>query len=142
MPPHDLIIEERGLGLRRRLVSWLLATAGWGLWAYLVLPGLWQLVSLAWHPAARSAEAGSLQSLQHYLLVALALGGGLVAWSLINFWRFAGVERRRPIADVPVEKLANDLELPSGVLRHGRDARVMIVHHDRDGAIDRVDVVR
>lgn len=142
MQPRDLIIEARGLGLRRTLTSWLLAAAGWGLWAYLILPGLWQLLQLLWQPAARPAAAGSLQSLQHYLMVAVALGGGLVGWSLLNFWRFAGVERRQPIADVPAETLAHDLELPSELLKHGRAAKVVIVHHDRDGAIDRVDVVR
>ena len=145
---QDLIIDARHvLTRRRRLVSWLLTLLGWCAWFYLWLPAFDLLRSWLIGHAVLSIDPGlsrlaqSLTVLEIYLLVAALLGGALILWSRVNYWRFAGVERRSTIADAPLEELAGAAALPVSLLQRGCQAQILVVHHQKDGEISGIDVL-
>ncbi|MBV8047396.1 MAG: poly-beta-1,6-N-acetyl-D-glucosamine biosynthesis protein PgaD [Paludibacterium sp.] len=145
---HDLIIEARHILTRRqRALSWLLTLLGWAGWCYLLLPAL--AVVLFWVFGRDILSVGgdmhrlseNVDILRLYLLIAGTLGGLLVFWSRINLWRFAGVDRRNPIANASIAEIADDLELSAAMLQHGQGGKIVVVHHGAEGGIIGIDVV-
>jgi len=144
---EDLIIDAPYL-LRpwQRVLSWILTTLGWLLWLYLWLPGLGallrKLTGYAMLPVETSAARmiQSLEVLKGYVLVGLLLGGLLVLWSRINYWRFQGVERRSFIPDAAADEIAECAGLSLPLLYKGQQGQVLEVYHHDDGEISGVEV--
>ena len=134
------------LPFRQRALSWLLTLFGWGVWIYLWLPALafitLYLSDHAWRPphAEQAQLLRSLDILQLYLLIATGLGATLVLWSRIHYWRFAGVDRRAPVPDMPLAEVAEATSLPTSLLSAGQRAQILVVFHRNDGGLDNIDV--
>ncbi|QOZ85037.1 MULTISPECIES: poly-beta-1,6-N-acetyl-D-glucosamine biosynthesis protein PgaD [Chromobacterium] len=143
-----LIIQaSHNMSALQRLLSWLMTLVCWLAWLYLWLPALAYVGYLIWGrdvlPAALRAEDAPehLDKLRDYGLEIALIGLCLLLWSRINYWRFTGKQKRSPIPNVALEKLAEDLGLPPDELREGQAAKVAVVHHCDEGGIARIETV-
>lgn len=148
MSPPELIIDRPHLvsGLRRILYG-TMTLAFWYVWLYLWLPvatfvawafgaflGYRQIIEL-------KDYIGIIETLLVYALVVVILGGTLLAWAMYNLVRFRGKERRGPLPDVPLQDYALHLGVVQDELSAWRRAKGIHVHHDRNGHIEKVDVL-
>jgi poly-beta-1,6-N-acetyl-D-glucosamine biosynthesis protein PgaD len=135
-----LIIEPEQPALSPgSLARGLVTLACWSLWVHFLMP---LLTLLAWMSGWRRLSTElltpeCLQVLVRHLPVYLAvLGlicGGLIAWALFNWWRFADRERRQGSRPVTHEQLARGLDLPAEDLRTWQASRRLVVRHNDQG---------
>lgn len=138
----DLIINAgHKASLVQRVTSFVLTLVWWALWIYLCLPAL-AFVSVAVSGEQLLPYHVDTSNRQHYLdlllnyaLVIVLFGGALVLWSRINLWRFAGVERRKPVPSVSLTDLAADVGISVEELARARESQVMVVYHGKEGGI-------
>ncbi|MDN0084718.1 poly-beta-1,6-N-acetyl-D-glucosamine biosynthesis protein PgaD [Crenobacter sp. SG2305] len=140
---HDgVIIEaEHNLTLMQRLVSMSLTTLLWLFWMYLWMP----LISLiGWYfgiqliydqMVLREGWYSLIKLLLVYALIVAALSGLLLVWARINYYRFAGRERRRRAPDLSLAVLASDFGLSRATVEAGQASRIAVVYHDETGMI-------
>lgn len=143
----ELIIESPGLqsALPRTLSGFALG-AFWMLWFYLWLP-LFTL--LGWVFSGYSImdqfwdNYGFIELLRlfpYYLLVIGTSGLVLIGWSLFQYHRFHGKERRKASAALTSQEVAEGLGLTVEQTLGWTDARRMVAHHDGDGRVIAVDL--
>jgi biofilm PGA synthesis protein PgaD len=147
MKTAQLIIDRPQLVSRSRRFLYGMATLFfWYLWFYLWLP---VVTFIAWLVSGflgyrEMVQLSNYRDLLHafswYALVILILGGGLLAWATYNLLRFRGKERRRPLPDVSLETYAQYIGVAQSDLAAWRSAKIVIVHNDRSGRIESVDV--
>ncbi len=70
-----------------------------------------------------------------YLMVIAVLGGGLILWGRVNFWRFRGVSRRQGRGDTDMAKLCKDFGLEPEFRERAVSARVMTIEFAGNGQI-------
>ena len=90
------------------------------------------------HSSAQFSALEFLDSLASYLIIMLMILVVFTAWSLYNTLRFAGRSRRRASAPVTVEQLAAVHLLPASRVKAWQKARIMVMHHDKNGRLTEV----
>ena len=113
---------------------------GWVAWCYLWLPA-WQWGhEVLTHGLQIDADesSGGLITLVIYTMIGLTLGTALVVWAMSSYYKYKGVDRRKSRGDTRPEDVACQLGISLDVLRFGQDQRLLVVHHQPDGGIDRV----
>ncbi len=135
-----LIIERpEGILTARRLTNYALTFLWWGVWGHFMLP---LVTLLLWMSGFRrfSEELlgrGGLNALVSrlpvYGAVVAALCGGLIAWALLNWWRFAERERRRFARPVAPAQIAHSYGLEPAQLARWQAQRRLVVVHDAEG---------
>ncbi|NWK79210.1 poly-beta-1,6-N-acetyl-D-glucosamine biosynthesis protein PgaD [Aquitalea sp. LB_tupeE] len=140
----QLIIEAPHLlSPPQRFLSWFLTTLGWVAWCYLWLPACqWcadVLQSGGIFDSARSS--GELVTLGIYTLIGVTLGTALVVWAMSSYYKYKGVDRRKPRGNARPQDVARQLGIPLNVLHEGQGRQVMVVHHLTDGGIARVEAL-
>ncbi|WP_407275517.1 poly-beta-1,6-N-acetyl-D-glucosamine biosynthesis protein PgaD [Halothiobacillus sp. DCM-1] len=133
---HDLVpVAKRG-------VLTLIATVGWALWIYMLLP-LGAL--LAWWFGYQRldifvlAEPGkTLATLTLYSLIILLAGLLFVFWAVYNWLRFRGMDRRNAPKPVGAEEIAQAFHLPRESVQLAQGSAHLIFHFAEDGHITRV----
>lgn len=144
----DLIIERPDLQTWPLLLGSRLFTAAmWALYVYLWLP-LFTL--LAWALGIRVAyqqmvEFGGYRVVLDlwltFAVVILLLGGALLVWARINFYRFRGGERRQGVGPTDRDRLAADFLLSLQQLETLEDSGRIHIDHHPNGDIARVEIV-
>jgi len=142
----NVIIEaEHNLTLTQRLVSMSLTTLLWLFWMYLWMP----LISLiGWYfgieliydqMVLREGWYSLVKLLLVYVLIVSVLSGLLLAWARINYYRFAGRERRQRATGLSLAALAGDFGLSRATVDAGQASRIAVVYHDETGMISAIE---
>ncbi len=144
---RELIIEKPRLQSRTQRIGYRFLTVGvWAFFLYLVRP-LFTLV--AWFfgfsivSETMIADGGAqalLDSAGWYGAVVVAIAAALGGWSLVNYWRFRGLRRRRQAPGVTLAEMARRFELKPAALLQCRRAQWMAMEHDPCGRIVRIDL--
>ncbi|KZE35145.1 poly-beta-1,6-N-acetyl-D-glucosamine biosynthesis protein PgaD [Crenobacter luteus] len=140
METSSLIIDARHhLTRPQRLLSRGLTALLWGLWLSLWLPALGLLARLGGlrgllYLVAQPAAYRLPHTLSGHLLTLLATAGALGLWARLS-------QRRPPAGPRPHERepsptdYARDLGADPDQVAAGRDAAIVVVHHDNTGRI-------
>lgn len=143
----DLIIERPDLqGWPLVLGSRLITAAMWVLYVYLWLP---LLTLLAW-AIGIDAAYGQMVTLGGYQIAAdlwlffaaviLVMGGLLLGWARINFYRFRGPDRRQLPGRTDSAKMAVDFGLAPDRLSALQTSRRAWLDHHPDSSLRHVEV--
>ena len=141
------IIERADLqSPRQRTVYGALTIAFWAFWLYLWLP---LLALLAWALGVEQAYKymvvlggyhDVIRLLAIYGVIILLLGGALIAWAVYNIVRFRGVENRKASLAITPAEIARDYGMDASAVERWQGARQLLVVHDQDGRIARVEI--
>lgn len=142
-----LIIESPGLQRPLPRSAWALATMlFWAAWFWLWLP-LLSIIGWAFgiytvfdQFVVRWGYIELLRLLPYYLLVIGVSGVALVGWSLLQYHRFHGKERRKAFPVVSRADIAKSLGLTEETTVPWAAARRMVAHHDENGRVSWVEV--
>lgn len=137
MNPNDMIIRTPRSHWRWLLDAVLTALAWIGFGLLCVTGMLAILEEAGTGPGVPlwSAMLPTMGTLSLYVVVGLANGVVLLSWALYNQFRFAGMDRRKPIPALANDELARSFSLPVHRLDVLQRAKVAIVAHENDGAI-------
>jgi biofilm PGA synthesis protein PgaD len=142
-----LIIESPGLQRPLPRSVWALTTVlFWAAWFWLWLPLLsivgWSfgIYSVFDQFVVRWGYIELLRLLPYYLLVIGVSGLALVGWSLLQYHRFHGKERRKAFPIVTRADIAKGLGLTEETTVPWAFARRMVAHHDESGRVSWVEV--
>jgi biofilm PGA synthesis protein PgaD len=147
MSHRELIIESPGLQRPLPRNLWKLVTAlFWAAWFWIWLP-LLTVVGWAFgintvfdQFVTRWGYIELLRLLPYYLLVVGVTGVSLVGWSLLQYYRFRGVERRQPCPVVTRADIAKGLGLNEETTMPWAAARRMVAYHDENGRVSWVEI--
>lgn len=139
---NPLIFDRPHLLPWRKRVLWGLVTiAFWLAWIYLWLP---LITVIAWAFGLYTAydqlitfkgwqELAKL--LIYYLAVIVMLGGGLLFWAAVQWWRFRGKERRQAPVTITPACLAQRYQLDIPHLEQCQRAQRLVVDYDQHGKL-------
>lgn len=142
-----LIIESPGLQRPLPRNAWKLVTAiFWLMWFWIWLPII-TVVGWAFgiHTVfdqfvTRWGYIELLRLLPYYMLVIGVSGVALVGWSLLQYHRFHGKERRKGYPDVTRAEIAIGLGLAEETTIPWEAARRMVAYHDDNGRVSWVEI--
>jgi biofilm PGA synthesis protein PgaD len=142
-----LIIESPGLQRPLPRNVWKLVTAlFWAAWFWIWLP---LLTVIGWafgintvfdQFVTRWGYIELLRLLPYYLLVIGVSGVSLVGWSLLQYHRFHGKERRKAFPLVTRAEIATGLGLAEETTAPWAAARRMVAYHDENGRVSWVEI--
>lgn len=137
MNPIDMIIRTPRSRWRWLLDAALTAVAwiGFGLLCVTGVLAILEEASAGPGVPFWSAMLPTMGTLSLYVVVSLINGVVLLSWALYNQFRFAGLDRRKPIPALENDELARSFCLPMHRLDALQRAKVAIVAHENDGAI-------
>ncbi len=131
----ELVLRADLVPVAKRGLFALIATIGWLLWLYLLLP-LGAL--LAWWFGYQRLElfvlsnpGKTIETLQIYSIVILAGGLLFIFWAVYNWMRFRGKDRRGSPAPVDAERIGGSFHIPGEwVLRAQHSSRLVFHFND------------
>jgi biofilm PGA synthesis protein PgaD len=142
MDHKALIIDSPDLQLATQRRSWaFVKSVGWLLWFMLWLP---LLTLLGWYFGYetiieqfidRKGSVELIRLLPTYGLVIGVCGGSLVIWSLIQYWRFHGHNRRSTSPDLDTTALAELTNSSVEAVQSWQNARRVVAYHDANAKI-------
>ncbi|NUT13533.1 MAG: poly-beta-1,6-N-acetyl-D-glucosamine biosynthesis protein PgaD [Cupriavidus sp.] len=143
MKPESMIIRTRGARLRW-LFDAVLTALAWAGFFYLGASGIRAILEEAsagpdvpfW-----AALLPTMGTLTVYVLVGLFNGIVLLSWALYNQYRFAGLDRRKPLPALHIDELARSFGLPGQRVRALQMAKVAVVDHTHEGEVAEVRAV-
>lgn len=116
-----------------------LGAAGWAIWLHMLSP---LAAALAWWFGYRRFEAYVFadavrtgQTLRIYGMVVGAAGSVFIFWSLYNWMRFRGRDRRRAPASVPPGEIGRAFSISEETVLAAQRGKVVIFDFDEDGRI-------
>lgn len=136
--PQTLIFTERRL--LPKIVDCLLTTVAWLGFIWLIYQGL----QAVWHAQLQisvSLLGLTFNTLAVYVLIALVNSALLIGWAKYNQRRFRRERRRRPQA-LPDAQLICHFGLSPKILAELNESQIAEVHHDQDGTLLAVKVLR
>ena len=75
-----------------------------------------------------------IETLAFYLVVIAILGGGLILWGLINFWRFKNKDLRAKSEMTSLDDIARDFGFEADQLdRYQRSKRLIVKFNQDEG---------
>lgn len=116
-----------------------IATLGWALWIYLLLP-LGALLAW-WFGYQRldifvlSEPSKTLHTLHLYALIILAGGVLFIFWASYNWLRFHGVDRRAAPKPVDAERIGETFQISTAAVQQAQGAHRLVFHYDDHGNI-------
>lgn len=116
----------------------LLTVVGWAGFLYLFSAGVMAILRGAAHgPQAPwlLPFLPTLGTLSTYAFIAAFNAAILIAWAIYNHRRFAGLDRRKPIAPVGSSQLARTFSLATEQVRALAAAKTATIRHDSQGGI-------
>ncbi len=135
-----LIIERpEGVLSAGRLTNYVLTFLWWSVWGHFMLPLLTLLLWMSGYRRfsedllGRGGLDALLSRLPLYGAVVGILCGTLIAWALLNWWRFADRERRRSMHPVSSVAVARRAGLDPEQLARWRASRRLVVLHEAQG---------
>lgn len=143
-----LILDKPSLQSFSKRILWGFATmAFWALWFYLWLP-LITLVAWLFGIYTGHREMILLQGYKqaiemglYYLLIASLLGSILIAWALIQWFRFHNKERRKPRPNVDTAVLAAYHNLDFKSLWEWQAVQRLIAYYDEHGRLVKAEIM-
>jgi biofilm PGA synthesis protein PgaD len=142
MNRQELIIDSPDLQLAPQRRSWaFVKSVGWLLWFMLWLP---LFTVLGWYFGYttiieqfvdRKGSVELLRLLPTYLLVISVCGGSLVIWSLIQYWRFHGRNKRTTSSNLGTSALAEMTKNSVAAVQSWQGARRVVAYHDANAKI-------
>ena len=141
-----IINEPRLQTLRQRYAYSLVTFVFWVFWLYLWLP----LVSLvAWllginlfyqEMIVQEGYLAFFELVGWYAVTILIMAAVLLGWAGYNLYRFRGKDRRKSAAGVDPADIARQFAVEVDQLNQWHRAKRLTIHHNEEGAIDRVNV--
>ena len=132
------------IGVTRRGLFAVLGAVGWFVWLHMLSP---LAAALAWWFGYRRFEAYVLadavrtgQTLRVYGMVVGAAGGLFILWSLYNWIRFRGRDRRGAPASVPPREIGRAFAIPEETVLAAQRGKVVVFDFDEGGDILQVRV--
>jgi biofilm PGA synthesis protein PgaD len=139
---QHLIIESPGLQRPLPRNGWKLVTAlFWAAWFWIWLP---LITAIGWMFGVHTvfdqfvANWGYIELLRllpYYILIIGITGLLLIGWSLLQMYRFGGVDRRRAAPTVTRLEIATALSLDESTTTSWLQTRRMIAYHDENGRV-------
>lgn len=138
---HFIIDKSELLKPRQKVTALGITLIFWGVFLYLLQP---VLSLLAWslnihifynHMIVLGGYQAFIETMYFYLAVIITLGGGLIFWGLINFWRFKNKNARSTSEVTSVRDIAHDFGLEEKQLEHYQQSQRVLVKFDRDGKV-------
>lgn len=77
----------------------------------------------------------TLGTLLTYAIIVLINASIFICWALYNYWRFKGLDRRKPTNLVSEARMARSFLVTVEDVRRLRAAKVLTVHHNAKGDI-------
>jgi len=77
----------------------------------------------------------TLDTLATYAIVFAINAVILICWALYNNFRFTGLDRRKPIADIGKAEVARSFSVTVDTVDSLRSAKVLTVHHNAQGQL-------
>ncbi|MGB9153601.1 MAG: poly-beta-1,6-N-acetyl-D-glucosamine biosynthesis protein PgaD [Alphaproteobacteria bacterium] len=143
-----IITESSDVSVLVRLRDLILTGALWILYFYFIRAAFPFAVDL-WHWALNGFDDISqypdlkiMSTIQAYGQVAGVMVVVYLGWAIYNMLRFRGRERRKPRAGVTPDDLANMYGFSTETVESWQDASSMIMHHDAQGHLTDVKVVK
>ena len=145
----SLIIDEPSLQtLKQRFAYSLMTFIFWAFWIYLWLP----VISLvAWlggihlfyqEMIVQGGAQAFFGLVRFYALVILSMGIVFLSWAGYNLARFRGKGRRKSAEGADKADIARFFSVEVDQLNKWHKAKRLIVYHNKEGEIDRVEVYR
>jgi biofilm PGA synthesis protein PgaD len=146
---NSLIIDEPSLQtLKQRFAYSLVTFLFWTVWIYLWLPVISLVAWLAgFHlfyqeMIVQNGAQLFFDLVTFYGLTILSIGIVFLSWAWYNLARFRGKERRKSAKGVEKADLARLFSVEVDQLGKWHKAKRLIIYHDEEGEIDRVEVYR
>ena len=91
--------------------------------------------------ASRYESFKIVGTLVGYLKIIVFMGWIFIMWAVYNKLRFGNKKRRMPSLPLEAPQIAQDYNVKLDDLSVWQDARTMIMHHESDGHLSRVEVL-
>lgn len=115
------------------------------LWMPLITILLWALGFGVYARYIQHDAVREIVELKHvasiYASVIGIMGGSLLLWARVEFWRFRNINRRSPPLPTSVEELAVFAELSATEMAAWQISRRVIAHHDEHGRLITADIL-
>jgi biofilm PGA synthesis protein PgaD len=99
-----------------------------------------RMVGLGPEPPRLRLIMNVLPTIATYAIIAIGNAMVLIAWALYNQVRFRGRERRKTSPFVTVDDFARMYEVSASEVAAWQNARILVMHHDDNGRLVRVDL--
>jgi poly-beta-1,6-N-acetyl-D-glucosamine biosynthesis protein PgaD len=145
---HYLITESSDVSWLIRARDILLTVALWVLYLYFIKDSFPFIVDLVhwigngFDDIALYENLKIMSTIQAYGQVAGVMAVLYLGWAIYNMLRFRGRQRRKPRAAVAPEDLANMYGFSTETVSAWQDAGSVVMHHDAEGHLTDVKVVR
>lgn len=119
-------------------VDTVLTTLAWIAFFYLCISGIPSIVRGKIHGLAVPLASNLLpavHTLLSYLLVSIVIAALLFAWARYNALHFGRRQRRHPLPEASMERLAASFEVTLPQLLAIQESRRIVVHHSPEGRI-------
>uniref|UniRef100_UPI00333E4951 poly-beta-1,6-N-acetyl-D-glucosamine biosynthesis protein PgaD n=1 Tax=Castellaniella defragrans TaxID=75697 RepID=UPI00333E4951 len=121
------------------LLDMFLTVLGWAGLVYLLFGG-WAVAIMQGsdHDSRESVWSIFLPTagtLTIYALIAAASAAILIIWSSYNHWRFAGLDRRKPMTPIGATELAASFSLAPDDVMDLNAMKAATIHHDENGMV-------
>ena len=145
---HYIITDSGDVSVLIRLRDVILTIALWVLYFFFIRDAIPFAVDL-WHWAlngfddiAQYPNLKIMPMIQAYGQVAGVMAVLYLGWAIYNMLRFRGRQRRKPRADVTPDDLANMYGFSTETVESWQDASSLVMHHDDQGHLTDVKVVK
>lgn len=143
-----IITESEDISVLVRLRDIILTASLWIIYFYFIraafpfVADLFHWAMNGFDDIAQYPDLKIVPMIQSYGQVAGVMTVLYLGWAIYNMLRFRGRQRRKPRAMVTPEDLANMYGFSTETVESWQDAASMIMHHDDQGHLTDVKVVR
>jgi poly-beta-1,6-N-acetyl-D-glucosamine biosynthesis protein PgaD len=145
---HYIITESSDVSIWIRMRDIILTVALWVIYVYFIRdswPFVKELGEWAFHGFDDISQYPDLKivaMIQAYGQVAVVMTVIYLGWAIYNMLRFRGRQRRKPRAFVAPEDLANMYGFSTETVEAWQEASSLIMHHDPEGHLTDVKIVK
>ena len=145
---HYIISQSDQVSVLVRLRDIILTVALWVIYGYFIRASFPFAVDLfhwmmdGFGDRARYPSLKIVPDIEDYARVAGVMTAIYLGWALYNMLRFRGRQRRKPRAVVVPEDLANMYGFSTETVIAWQEASAMVMHHDNQGHLTDVKVIR
>jgi poly-beta-1,6-N-acetyl-D-glucosamine biosynthesis protein PgaD len=145
---HYIITESADVSFLIRFRDIILTIALWVIYLYFIrdswgfVKDLFSWIGHGFDDYTQYANLQIIPTIQAYGQVTTVMVVIYLGWAIYNMLRFRGRQRRKPRAVVAPEDLANMYGFSTETVVAWQDASSLVMHHDAEGHLTDVNVVK